>query len=544
MAVPFVLLLGVLIFVHELGHFMVAIWCGVRVEVFSLGFGKKIFQKKRGHTTYCLSIIPLGGYVKMFGDEPGGEVPAELQHEAFTHKKLWQRFAIVAAGPVMNLVISFVIFSLMAVIGEEQRLPILGDIPQSSKAYTLGFRSGDRVESIDGNEIRSWDNLQNAMTAGLHRPLEFEISRAGDQQKLKISATPEMAPNPNPISFDDYIGAVDGLSNTSRAAVVGVAANSLAQKLGLKTGDRIVSVNGKEVLVYRELENILLTMQNQSVKFKVERWDPNSKDEEESVQTLETEGRLGSFSSLAALGLESSDLHLAKIIDGSPAEKAGIKAGDRILMIGDVAPQVWEDVLNRVKSYTGQGGLKVKVLRDGAEISFDLVPNLSSLSTAQGLEEKRYTIGILPWIQNAIPPLGILKVSNPFAAVGRGAQRTKEVTGMIVVSFLRLFQAKISPKNIGGVIAIGQAASETFKSGIGHFLQLMGVLSINLFIINLLPIPVLDGGHLLFYTIEGLRGTPLSMRKMEMAQQVGLVLLVSLMAFSLFNDVSRHFGLW
>jgi regulator of sigma E protease len=542
--VPFVLLLGVLIFVHEMGHFLVALWCGVRVEVFSLGFGKKIFQFKRGHTTYCLSIIPLGGYVKMFGDEPGVEVAPELRSQAFTHKKLWQRFAIVAAGPLMNLIISFLIFTLISVLGEEQRLPVLGDVLPGTKAYSLGFRSGDKIVSVDAQPVLTWDQMQNFMTAGQGHAIRFSLLRANDKLQMEISAIPELVPNPNPISTEDLVGAVDGLTNSSRAAVVGVLPGSLGEKLGLKTGDRILTVNGKDVNYFRELENVMITAQNQPVQIKVDRYSPTAKDDETAVSIVNLAGKLGDVPSLASLGLEASDLHLAKVIDGSPAAKAGIKADDKITKINGVVPTAWEDVLNTVKSYAGTGAIKVEVLRDGKNQQYEITPSLSSLSSSQGLEEKRYTIGIMPWIQNAVPPLGIIRADTAGEALHRGVYRTKEVTGMIVVSFLRLFQAKISPKNIGGVIAIGQAASETFKSGIGHFLQLMGVLSINLFIINLLPIPVLDGGHLLFYAIEGLKGTPLGMRKMELAQQVGLVLLISLMALSLFNDVSRHFGLW
>ena len=545
-AVPFVLLLGVLIFVHELGHFLVALACGVRVEVFSLGFGKKIIQRKYGPTTYCLSIVPLGGYVKMYGDEPGADVPVEMRNLAFTHKKLWQRFSIVAAGPLMNLVISLLIFTVISMLGEEQRLPVFGDVNPGTKAYDLGFRSGDKVVSINGQNVKSWEQLQDLMTHGARRSLNFVISRANDQQQVTVSATPELVPNTNPISLDDSIGTVDGLSNASRAAVVGVLPGSLAEKYGLHTGDRVISVAGKEVHYFRELENVLITVQTQPLVMKIERFDPSLKEEEIKPEELTLSGSVTGISSLSTFGIEASDLYLAKVMEGSPAAKAGLKSGDRILQLNEKVPLVWDDVLNTIKSYSGHDPVKLKIHRNGesASLEFAVTPSLSTLSGAQGLEEKRYTIGIMPWVQNAAPALGILKSTDLPSAMLRGVQRTKEVTGMIVVSFLRLFQAKISPKNIGGVIAIGQAASETFKSGIGHFLQLMGVLSINLFIINLLPIPVLDGGHLLFYTIEGLRGAPLSMRKMEVAQQVGLVLLISLMALSLFNDVSRQFGLW
>ena len=388
----------------------------------------------------------------MFGDEPGVEVAPELRSQAFTHKKLWQRFAIVAAGPLMNLIISFLIFTLISVLGEEQRLPVLGDILQGTKAYSLGFRSGDKVVSVDAQPVTTWDQMQNLMTVGQGHAVRFAVLRANDKIQIDISAIPELAPNPNPISTDDLIGAVDGLTNNSRAAVVGVLPGSVAEKLGLKTGDRILTVNGKEVNYFRELENVMITAQNQQVQIKVDRYTPTAKDDETAVSIVNLSGHLGEVPGLASLGLEASDLHLAKVIDGSPAAKAGIKADDKITKINGVVPMVWEDVLNTVKSYSGTGAIKVEILRQGKTEQFEITPSLSSISSSQGLEEKRYTIGIMPWIQNAVPPLGIIRADSAADALHRGVYRTKEVTGMIVVSFLRLFQAKISPKNIGGVI--------------------------------------------------------------------------------------------
>ena len=248
------------------------------------------------------------------------------------------------------------------------------------------------------------------------------------------------------------------------------------------------------------------------------------------------------FASLEGLGIEKSDLFLAKVMEKTPAATAGLQAGDRILAVGSMQPKNWEDVLEAVKAYKGEGELEFTVLRQNEQKKISVKPEMTSQMTAQGSEDKRFTIGIVPWVITA--PLVIKKVQadSMVAALSRGVSRTWDVTVMTVVSFVRLAQNRISPKSIGGVISIGQAASETFKIGIGQFLTMMAIISVNLFILNLLPIPVLDGGHLLFYSIEALRGAPVSMRKMEIAQQVGLVLLMSLMVFALFNDFSRLFG--
>ncbi|MEI7973198.1 MAG: RIP metalloprotease RseP, partial [Bdellovibrio sp.] len=157
--VPFIILLGILIFVHEMGHFLVAKWCGVRVEVFSLGFGKKILQYKKGDTNYCISLIPLGGYVKMFGDEVGAQLSASEKKFSFSHKSVGQRIAIVLAGPLMNFFFAILVFALVAFRGEDFRKPVLGDISSSSHAYDLGFRSGDEILRVNTAQIKTWDEV-------------------------------------------------------------------------------------------------------------------------------------------------------------------------------------------------------------------------------------------------------------------------------------------------------------------------------------------------------------------------------------------------
>ncbi len=533
---PFIILLGFLIFVHELGHFLVAKWCGVRVEVFSLGFGKKIFQLKRGDTNYCISMIPLGGYVKMFGDEIGSQISELDRPFSFTHKKLWQRFSVVLAGPTMNFFFAILIFAIVSLIGEEVRRPILGDISEGTLAYTAGFRSGDEVRTVNSIPVKTWDQFQDLLDASANMKTSFSVKRTGTEQTLQLEATPTLKANENILSFSQFIGDVTGLSQNSKSTFIGVVHNSQAQKLGLMTGDRIVSINSLPISYFRELENLLIVEQGKPIEIEVER----GLDKE--PKNIKISGTLEPISSLASFGIESPDLYLAKVVPDSPAAVAGILSGDKIVKINSTEPKNWEDVLNSVKGFSGNGTVAITINRDGQDKSFEIVPKLVSHMSYQGKEEKRYTVGIMPWIQSAPPALAIVQSSNIFEALQRGWRKTFDVTGMTLLSFVRLLQGSISPKNIGGVLSIGQAASETFKIGWNHFLQLMAVISVNLFVINLFPVPVLDGGHLLFYVIEGLRGAPLSMRKMEIAQQVGLVMLMSLMALSLFNDVTRLLG--
>jgi regulator of sigma E protease len=474
----------------------------------------------------------------MFGDELGSDIPEDLKKLSFTHKPLLQRMAIVLAGPIMNFLFAIAIFALIGWMGEEVRAPKIGDVSSSTEAYLRGFRSGDSILSVDGKKLQSWDDFQTYINEKNNQSVSVDVLRESSTQQITLQVTPVLKANPNILSTKEFVGDIDGLTFLSAAPVVGVRHGSVAYKAGLRTGDLIVGINKYPISFFREIENVLITKFKEPIEIAVKRTE-GDKTQELAVALPE-----GTYSSLSSIGAEPADLFLYKVVESSPAKSAGLMMGDRILKVNSEAVTKWENVLQSIKSYNGSGVVPIEVERDGKIINFEITPKMTSQMTQQGAEEKRYTIGIVPWIQMAAPALTRLPSAGLFEGIVRGYNKTIEVTNMTIISFLRLIQAKISPKNIGGVISIGQAASETFKIGLSQFLQMMAIISVNLFILNLLPIPVLDGGHLLFFIIEGLKGAPLSMRKMEVAQQVGLVLLMSLMVFALFNDFTRLFGMW
>lgn len=542
--VPFVLLLGVLIFVHELGHFLVAIWCGVRVEVFSLGFGKKLFKYTRGDTTYAVSIIPLGGYVKMFGEQPGSTISEEEKKYAFTHKTVWQRVAIVLAGPMMNFFFAILVFLVVAMIGEDVKSPVLGDISAKSAAYQAGFRSGDRLLNVNNKQINTWEDFQKLLGRKDNGDLMLEVTlqHEGSNEPTKLSVLAKAEANPNILSSHNFIANVEGLTTVSTGTTIGVNSGSPLLAVGLKTGDSIVSINGQKVTYWRDLD-VVLAKANPKETLTLEVVGTREGDKSEKIMTI-TLAPIESIQalSLQTLGLESSELYLSKVIEGSPSAAAGLKQMDRLVSINNVPLNKWEDVISNIKSFDGKNPVSVVVSRDQKPVELKITPKMTTQMTPGGVEEKRYTIGIAPLVNMAAPSFMVVKTLNPAMALVRGFDRTWDVSVMTIMSFVRLFEAKISPKNIGGVLSIGQAASETFKMGLTSFLQMMAVISVNLFVLNLLPIPVLDGGHLVFYVIEIFKGAPLSLRKMELAQQVGMALLMSLMIFALFNDFTRFLG--
>ena len=187
--IPMIILLGVLIFIHELGHFAVAKYFNVKVETFSLGFGPKIWKYVRGETTYCISAIPFGGYVKMYGDDLSGTVPDDMKHRSFLHKPISQRIAIALAGPLMNLVLAYFLFLLISLIGEQVIAPKLGDIAESSEAYKMEFRSGDKIVAINGVQTQRWEDIDDAITQNANSDLKFTILRETHEEPMTLMVT-------------------------------------------------------------------------------------------------------------------------------------------------------------------------------------------------------------------------------------------------------------------------------------------------------------------------------------------------------------------
>ncbi|MBK9293796.1 MAG: RIP metalloprotease RseP [Oligoflexia bacterium] len=525
--VPLIVLLGVLIFVHELGHFSVAKYFGVRVEVFSLGFGKKILQKKIGDTLYCVSAIPFGGYVKMYGDDPTSPVPIENQKYSFNHKPVLPRIAIVLAGPLMNAFFAVILFAAIALIGEEAIQSKLGDISPSSVAYNAGFRSNDEILKINNQSVDRWDLVKKTIEENANKTLNFEILRDG--KPVNVSAVPELTKNKNVLSSEEFVGDIEGLTYLHIAPAVGITSSkSIAAQSGLVTGDIIKKIDGKDIETFAQIKEQLKPGSTLTVTRK--------------GQNKDVVLKFGDFKNFEILGIETSELYLANIAPKSGAELAGIKTGDKIVSINSQKIQRWEDVVKYVQSYkNGHQPLDVDVLREGQKLSYNVTPQLTKQPDAGGIERENYALGVVTGLVLSTSNTFIYKETNLLKSLAKGFSDTVKWTQLTVLSFVKLIQRKVSAKSIGGPLMIGKLASDTWKIGISPFFKIMAIISINLFVLNLLPVPVLDGGHLLFYTIELIKGRALSAKWLEAFQQVGMALLLALMLFSMYNDIVRFF---
>jgi regulator of sigma E protease len=442
--VSFIVVIGILILIHELGHFLVARWAGVGVERFSIGFGPVLLRWRGKETEYCLSVIPMGGYVKMMGEEnplEGGEALPYDPAKAFSLKPLWVRFLIVFAGPGMNFVLAAVIFMIvLATVGRPVWPPVIGRVAPESPAAAAGLQTGDAVVSVDGRRVAHWEDLERAIASSAGRPLRLTVTRGSVTRE--VVATPRLTEARDPVFKD-----------ARQVWEIGA---------GPQLQPQIGSVN-----------------------------------------------------------------------PGSPAEKAGLKPGDVVVAVAGQPVFTPEELMQAIQKRPGQT-FEMTVERDGRRVPLTVTANAvkERNSTGEEVEVGRIGVGIVTKTVNYEPyPVHV--------AVWNGIVKTWDMTALTAKGLWKIVSRQIDSSNIGGPIQIASEAGRQAKEGPASLALFTAIISVNLALLNLLPVPMLDGGHLFFFIIEGIMGRPLSLRKREAAQQLGFVLLMLLMVYALYNDLVR-----
>jgi regulator of sigma E protease len=439
--VSFVVVICILILIHEWGHFIVARLSGVGVERFSIGFGPVLWRFKGKQTEYCLSAIPMGGYVKMMGDDEnpleGGRTATLDPEKAFNLKPVWVRFLIVFAGPGMNFVLAFLILASLPMIFGRGMLPaVVTDVVEGGPAAVAGLRSGDRITAVDGQPVEYWSQITKRAQEGRGKPLALAVQRG--TQTLQVTLTPKRATR------------YDALGDTEEVWDLGVGD---AQAVPPRVGE---------------------------------------------------------------------------VVPGMPAEKAGIKAGDLVVGVMGKPVTSWQEMASIINKRPGQP-TEVSIRRGEQKLTITVTPEMV---------DGAGRIGISP-VPSLPDNLVYVRTWNPVSAVTDGWRQTVQLTSLTIKAFWRLLTGRISPASLGGPIQIAVAAGQSAKVGMSQLMFFTALVSVNLAVLNLLPVPMLDGGHLLFFGCEAVLGRPISVRKREIAQQVGFVLLMMLMVFALYNDVSR-----
>jgi regulator of sigma E protease len=541
-AFAFVLLLGVLIAVHELGHFLAAKACGVRVLKFSLGFGPAVgsgrfrLRWQRGGTEYVVAWFPLGGFVKMLGEQPGDEESPEARaalHETLGSKPTWQKLAIVFAGPLMNLALPVVVFAASLWVGIEHPAPVVGTVERGSPAEAAGLRPGDEILAVDGRPVRFWTDVEESIRSRPGSRLRLELRRGEASFPVEIEVRERRGLDEFRLVSD--VGWV-GLRYTRQAAVLGVPdAGSPAARAGLRSGDRVRRVGARPVedwiafaAAYAEATG--------SVELEVE-----SPAGAAGAEGPERRVRVPALGDLGRLGAVPASVLVSEVTPGRPAERAGLRPGDLVLAVDGEPVGSFASFAETVRASRGRP-LAITWAREGRTRTARVAAELQTLESAPGLEEEAWLIGITAEDVTLLGALRLERERNPLRALPRATELTLETTRMFLRGLGKLATGEISRRHIGGPIEIGRQAHLALQEGWDSYLRLLILISINLGILNLLPIPVLDGGQALVFLVEGVKRAPLSLRTRELIQQVGVLLLVTLMLVAFWNDVSRHWS--
>jgi len=551
----FVLMLGILIFVHELGHFLVAKLFDVKVLKFSLGFGPAIgigrhrLAWKRGETEYVAAWFPLGGFVKMLGENPdeerlaaeavarGEEVeppepidPADIPR-AFNNKPVWQRLLILFAGPAMNLLLPVVIFAGVLAAGMPRPEPVVGMIEADSPAARAGLQVGDRILTVAGLPVTWWDDFEDALR---ERPGQEVVARVqrGDAE-LDVPIAVEARAGTDMVGAQAEVGFA-GVGHARHAAKIGIPqAEAPAAKTELRSGDEIVSVAGAEVADWEAFAARYAAAGSEPVALTVKRTDEGASE----PRTLEI--TVPGLGSVDALGVVPATVLVAAVTPDAPAERAGLRAGDLIVSVDGAPVGSFASFSERVR---GSGGkpLQIAYARGGVRHDVSIQPELLEADTGLGIPEERYLIGIQAHGATLPGAAGVDRETNPLVSVPRAVGMTADLTASFLAGLKKLVSGDVSRKQLAGPIGIAEIASSAFERGWFDYLGTLVLISINLAVLNLLPIPVLDGGQALLIAIEGVKRSPLSLRTREIVQQIGVTVLVMLMGLAFWNDLSRH----
>lgn len=538
----FIVLVGVLVFVHELGHLVWAKYFGVRVLKVSLGFGPRIAGFRRGETDYVISMIPLGGYVRMLGENPWDDVRVRDAKRSFANLRLWRRCVIVVAGPLMNLFFPILLY-FVVFLGDDALTPatigsVFPDRPADGK-----LEPGDVVTAIDGTPITTFYDLSRIVERNPGRDLKFTVKR-GDQT-LDQTLTPVRSTKERPLERSEEVGRVGVMSQHPLAVIGLISPGSPASSAGLRTFDIIISAAGRPVRRFIDLESALGN--NQGVLVPVSFLRPTTvpgalggladlEIYEPRVTTLTPEAGRGS--ALARSGIEAADLYVNSVTVGSPEQRLGLQPGDRLLTLDGRPLRAWATFLEELKAERGKRHT-LSWRRGDQELSGSFALAHQRGVTDEGQVYDRYVVGIRNWV----PARADAPVPNPQPlsyAFREAFRATSDVVELTLFSVVRLFQGRLTMKSIGGPLTVFEVAGTAAQEGALNYLTLMAFISINLGLINLLPVPLLDGGHLMFFIVEAVARRPISVRFREYAHIAGLVFLIGIMVLAVKNDLERQ----
>lgn len=540
----FVILIGTLIFVHELGHFLLAKAFGVKVITFCLGFGPKILKLRGRETEYCVALIPLGGYVRMLESNKTDIVMPEDRRRTLESLTLFKRTLIVLAGPVMNLLFPILLY-FSVFVSEGPLLPPTVGVVLPGHAADGKLRPGDRIMSINDEDVGTFDEVKRIVARSPGQTLRFRAFR--DNRHIEVEVVVADTKEKRELDITERVGTI-GIQPSAPAAVIGVAdPESPAYRAGLRTFDVVTHINGEPVRRFMDLERIMLENRGETVPVTY-------------LRPVSIPNALGGLAELAVFdagvvaltpdpaeqdlvsrtGLELADLYAAVVPENSYLYRAGLRSGDKILNLDDEKMPAWSTFIDRIKRAPDKPHhIEYLAARDNRVRSGTFQMRREEFVDEQGQIAKKYVLQVEHWLPLA-PEERVAHPSPIRYAADKALEETYDVTRVIAISFVRLIQGRLSFDSFSGPITIYEVAGEEGRKGANYFIWVMALLSINLGLVNLMPIPVLDGGHLVFLGIEATTRRPLPLRARELAHLIGMLLLFLLMALAFKNDVQRR----
>ena len=603
--IAFILLVGIVVFIHESGHFLAGRMLGVDVEEFSLGFGPKAFGFKRGNTEYKICWLPLGGYVRFYGAEIGQDVPLAKRERAITTAKLYKRAIISIAGPFANFILSLVIMIVLSNVGMPQAAPVVSVVP-GGVAEKAGFKTGDRIVKIDEMEVKTWADLNKKVRVSAGKSLHFTLERGTENVTLDV--TPQADQTQSPYGEQVNVGRI-GVSQFLLTPRLVVAQGSVWDQAGLHTGDMVLAVQGKKIRYRHELEyaleafgsvkkaNPAATLEiivHKSAATGIEQLSGELKQEatslkkDEAFKKSDDERGAGSqkfpdkteekidekiktvrlsalaFGNAVAASVLSTDLMVQNYDELKRGDKripaamawqnCGLHAGDTLTAIEGVgvlqSPLQLSIWLQKMQTtLTAQNlasetpvAVGISVLNfAGAQRQLNCSIPVRAGKDSLNRDQVSLDFPVM-FLTHGVPVEPVLVQSSSFAAsLTDGAQAAWEQVSTIATGLRKLVTGSVPMANLGGPIAIARVAGDAAEGGLGVFVLTISWMSMNIGLFNLLPLPALDGGTLLLYGVEAAYGKPLPPKVQGWVLRVGIVFILCLMVLVFYNDILRLF---